>query len=222
MPEHILAYYFNYDYIPLTLKTIVLGLGVDVDSVSTMDRLEDIIIFVEAQKADVHWNQDYAGWNNNNKVYYGGEWLKANFYDRENLLSSHYLTTSQVIRQPYVSDYTSNHLTYQFVGWDLNNDTVVDVVPATSMVNINAHAVYEAHTISDWIIVNDATCTENGTKQKYVWIATKSLMRKPSLLVVMFKGSLWKGLLQLVHMKATMSIVARFVTNSSILISPTN
>ncbi len=138
--EHFVYQYFG--SIPLTLKNIVIRNGAKPNSRYAFQNITGVNIYVEAEKADVqHWDDMYPGWNNGNKVYYGGEWISAEFYgtDGELIDSSIYLT-SQVVQQPYYVVQGNEQYSY-VIGWDLDGDGFADSVPATSNKNIVAHAV---------------------------------------------------------------------------------
>ncbi len=142
-PSHWIGEYFGWDSsIPITLKNIILKKGVDIQGSYAFYSVTGVNIYVEAEKDSVMWDHDYPNWANGNKVYYGGEWISAEFYGLDGeLIDYGYYTTSQIIRQPYVSPVLTDDSVSQFVGWDLDNDGEADFVPATSITNIVARAV---------------------------------------------------------------------------------
>ncbi len=134
--------YFGYE-MPITLKNVILLDGFEIVDTYQFVNLTDINIYVENSKEDTAlWDVYYKGWNNGNKVYYKGEWINANFYDmNNNLISSDYYSVNTVIRQPYVKDVIKDNKKLVFVGWDINDDGIVDNIPATSTKNITAKAI---------------------------------------------------------------------------------
>ena len=139
--EHNIADYF-YDGIPLALKNIVLKKGCKIDQASLFYDITGVTIYVEDEKIACPWNEDIPGWNNGNKVYYGGEWINAEFRDADGkVITSDYYTTSQVVRQPYVASIPNGRTKLVFAGWDLDGDGIADSMPATSGKNISATAV---------------------------------------------------------------------------------
>ena len=141
--EFIRTYLFGYEAIPITLKNITLLGGCEISANNQFNELSNINIYVEDSKEDTAlWDVYYKGWNNGNKVYYKGEWINANFYDmNNNLISSDYYSINTVIRQPYVKDVIKDNKKLVFVGWDINDDGIVDNIPATSTKNITAKAI---------------------------------------------------------------------------------
>ena len=135
---------FNkYIYDSLTLKTICLTSNVT-DVIDNQFEGFNGIIYVDHYKEDVTWDHDYPTWSGNNKVYYKGEWISAQFYDDNNKeITSDFYLVDQVIRQPIMSDYIKDGYKYKFIGWDLDGDGKVNSLPATSKTNIQAKAVYE-------------------------------------------------------------------------------
>ena len=129
--------------IPITLKNVILLKSFEIMNENQFIDLTGINIFVEDSKEDTAlWDVYYKGWNNGNKVYYKGEWINANFYDMNNtLISNEYYTINQIIRRPYVNDVIKDNKKLVFVGWDINDDGIVDSIPATSTKNITAKAI---------------------------------------------------------------------------------
>ncbi len=166
--EHWIYGYLAWDPsdIPLTLKTIVLKDGCNVTDSWLFYGIAGVTIYVETEKINTQWDHDFVSWNNGNRVYYGGEWIKAEFCDANgNILSSEYYTTSQVIRQPILENIADGEYLKVFVGWDLDGDGVADVVPATSAVDIHATAVFKTHRPGEWT-EQVPTCTEDGYRQQ--------------------------------------------------------
>ena len=143
LPTHsILNYFGDTSNIPITLKNIVLADGVRM-RYNAFSGITGVTIYVAANEKDVRWNENFRGWNNGNKVVYGGKWITADFYDKDgNIISSDILLTSQIVRQPYVASMMDDTYYYEFLGWDIDGDGIDDVVPATSSSNISARAIY--------------------------------------------------------------------------------
>ncbi len=77
-----------------------------------------------------------------------------------------YYTTFQVVRQPFVTDNVSEDgkTIKEFIGWDLDGDGILDALPATSHLSLQAQAMYKTHHLSDWLIY-DLTCTTDGYRE---------------------------------------------------------
>ena len=164
MPSRIGGYFGG--VVPITLKNIVIAEGVKMNS-SAFAGISGVTIFVEASKVEAqHWDENYPGWNNGNKVVYGGDWVFADFYGADDTLTnSGIFKTSQVIRVPYIKDYTDGINQYVFKGFDIDGDGVVDSIPATSSVDIEAKAIFSAHCLHSeftTIVQKKPTCIENG------------------------------------------------------------
>ena len=143
VPANIVKY-FNYygDTVPITLESVVIGQGAQVETNYAFSGIYGVTIYVEESENNIMWDIDLPGWNSGNSVYYGGEWIVADFYDFEgNPISREYYTTEQVIRQPYVGDVIRGEEKYVFVGWDIDGDGAADTLPATSAYNVTAKAV---------------------------------------------------------------------------------
>lgn len=139
--EHFIAAYFGFN-IPLTFKHVVIRKGCNVNYSSLFIGISGITIYVEDEKQACQWDSLYPGWNNGNRVYYGGEWINAEFKNADGeIISSDYYTVNQVIRQPFVDSIENGTKKLVFVGWDLNGDGIADNMPATSTKNISATAV---------------------------------------------------------------------------------
>lgn len=158
----------------LTLKNIIICDTVDATALRYCEWLFNYVtgvtIFVEGYEEDLRWDANFPSWSNGNRVVYSDSWTWSNFYDADGtLLYSKPRLNSEIIRMPVVDDYESEDNCYKFLGWDLNNDGEIDSVPATSTVDINAHAVYVkysycalfGHTIVQ-ISAKPATCTSIG------------------------------------------------------------
>ena len=132
---------FNYN-IPLTLTNVILK---DCTYKINSDAFSDITginIFVDEYKENLMWDQDTPNWNNGNKVYYKGEWTKAEFYDVDGKwIDTQYRTISQIIKQPHISSIIDKEYSTIFEGWDIDGDGIVDVIPATSTSDIIARAI---------------------------------------------------------------------------------
>ncbi len=126
-----------------SLKSIVLKKGFEVNQNFAFYKFSNITVYVEDSKEDTAlWDVYYKGWNNGNKVYYKGEWINANFYDIDNnLITSDYYSINAIIRRPYVKDVIKDNKKLIFVGWDINDDGIVDNIPTTSTKNITAKAI---------------------------------------------------------------------------------
>ncbi len=148
----------------LTFKNVIIKKGVEIMDPHFFDYIEGVNIYVEAQELDVSWDKDYPGWNNNNRVYYGGEWITGEFVDEDgSLIGRDYFLTTSVIRQPYAPNKQDGDHIRVFAGWDLDGDGAADPVPATSQVSIRAKAIYKSHRPGK-AQVTEPTCTENGLR----------------------------------------------------------
>jgi hypothetical protein len=123
---------------------------------------------------DLRWDDNFPGWNNSNIVVYGNQWSFTNFYDEEgSIVSAEPRRNSQIIRLPsYTAPQNTTAWIYEFVGWDLNDDGVADVIPATSTVDIHAKAIVNVisrcevsgHIFIHYISDDNATIGRDGTK----------------------------------------------------------
>ena len=128
--------------VPITLKNVVLKDDCDVRTSSLLYGITGVTVYVENEKIDCPWDEDYKGWNNGNTVYYGDKWISATFYNENGeIMARDYYSISQVIRRPFVEDIVDGEVKYVLSGWDLDGDGVVDKLPATSSKNIEARAV---------------------------------------------------------------------------------
>ena len=121
-------------------------------------------IFVEANEDAVTWDISCSGWDNGNEVYYIGEWIETSFYDQNGkLVFTDCFTTTDTIPTQTASDYTEGCYTYTFIGWDIDDDGIVDTLPETSTDNITAKAVYSKSltNVTHHDKVNP-TCTTKG------------------------------------------------------------
>ena len=145
MPSRVYGYFDQYGAtVPVTLENIVIKFGAFVERSDVFGGISGVTIYVEEIENNVMWDLDYPGWNNGNTVYYGGEWIRAEFRDFEgNRISNEYYTTQQIIRQPFVSDIVNGNEKFVFIGWDLDGDGIADTVPATSGSDITATAVMQ-------------------------------------------------------------------------------
>ena len=133
--------YFGGD-IPLTLKTIILKSGVDVNNSGLFSGITGVTIYVEDAKIDCMWDHDYPGWNNGNKVFYGDEWARVKFISDGEVIADDVYLANQVIRPPYIADVKNEDTNRIFVGWDFDGDGQVDSLPATVLGEAEATAVY--------------------------------------------------------------------------------
>ena len=147
------------------LEKIIIRKGAQIRKNKAFYNLTNTKIFVEAKEEDVNWASQYPNWNNGNKVYYGGEWIEVKFYDQNGkLIFTDYFSTTDTITTPTPSDYTEGCYTYTFIGWDINDDGIVDTLPETSSDNITAKAVYSKSltNVTHHDKVN-STCTNKGS-----------------------------------------------------------
>ena len=145
MPKKYIYQYFGNSptNIPLTLKSIVLGKDVQMRS-GAFKEITGITIYVEANEEDVRWDENFPGWNNDNKVVYGDNWINVKFYTESNsLLKEMVVLKHQVIRYPYYKDYCDEQYRYLWLGFDLNGDGNIDSIPATSPIDISATVIYQ-------------------------------------------------------------------------------
>ena len=168
MPDSIVGYFGRYvSDLPMTLKNIVIAEGTNAFYDRYGNPITGVTIYVEASKVDAEpWDENYPGWNAGNKVVYGDNWIYADFYGADGTLTnSGVFKTSQVIRVPYVRDYSDGINQYTFEGFDIDGDGVVDSIPATSSANISAKAIFSAHCLHSeftTIIEKEPTCLDNG------------------------------------------------------------
>ena len=127
---------------PITLKTVVLKADCDVRNKNLFRYINGVTIIVEAEKEACLWDYDYSGWNNGNKVLYGGDWYCVNYYDADGeLITTHYYSASEIIKPPYVPSYSDKTISYEFNGWDMDGDGVVDSLPAIINRNYDFRAI---------------------------------------------------------------------------------
>lgn len=142
LPEYLLSYFGEISFIPITFKRVVFKENCYFYNQNFFSGISGITIYVEDEKQACQWDDDYPGWNNGNRVYYGGEWINAEFKNADGeIISSDYYTVNQVIRQPFVDSIENGTKKLVFVGWDLDGDGIADNMPATSTKNISATAV---------------------------------------------------------------------------------
>ena len=169
LPEHIYNYFTggSSSDIPMTLKNIVLKNGCDVQNNQLFNLIKGVKIYVERDKSDCAWDTEYPGWNNGNRVYYAGEWINAVFSENGKVVSDEYYSIARVVRQPVMSDYTDEKYYYTFIGWDTDNDGLVDGIGATSAKNIYANALFkqEFRCVKEGHSGGRATCTKKAVCQ---------------------------------------------------------
>ncbi len=144
LPEHSIHKYFGYfpESTPVTLSKVILKSGCDVKNNELFYGINGVMIFVEDEKEACPWNNDYPGWNNGNKVLYGGEWHYVNYYDAEgDLITTHYYSASEVIKPPCIYSYKDKDISYEFDGWDMDGDGIADSLPATINKNYDLKVV---------------------------------------------------------------------------------
>ena len=147
LPTHIF-YYFGWELsdIPQTLKNIVLKSGVTMNHSAFYiwsEPMTGYTIYAEDTQKDTMWDENYPDWQRGNRVFYGDKWITADFYEDETVRIKNIVLTSQIVRVPFSDDYTSGVYRYVFLGYDTDGNGSPDVIPATSSVNISAHAVYK-------------------------------------------------------------------------------
>ncbi|MBQ8291547.1 MAG: leucine-rich repeat protein [Clostridia bacterium] len=131
----------NMSYNSAALKNIVLLDGCDVRS-NWLFRYFDVTIYAE-EEFEKAWAY-YEGWNGENPVYYGENWITAKFYDENSeLIDVGFYLNSQVVRQPYYYKEGNEQYSYRLVGWDLNGDGVADTISATAAYDFSAYALIE-------------------------------------------------------------------------------
>ena len=171
LPQSIANYFGgSVSALPMTLKNIVLADGVKMHDTAFYDLsgnpITGVTIFVEETEQDTMWEENFPGWNVGNRVVYGDNWVYADFYGANGTFAGGGIfRTSQVIRMPYIKDYTDGVYRYVFEGFDLDGDGVVDAIPATSRVDIAAQAIFTAsclHTSSSWVVEQAPTCMADG------------------------------------------------------------
>ena len=127
---------------PTTLEAVVLSHGCDITSTGAFYGIEGITIFVEDEKVDCPWDDDYPGWNNGNKVLYGDEWSRVTYRDADGeIIAIDYYRTNEVIRLPYIATVKNGDTAYEFAGWDITGDGVADSLPATVVGSMEFKAV---------------------------------------------------------------------------------
>ncbi len=170
---HTIAQYFGTPpTIPLTLRTLVFKEGCDVrneyilkNAVYSNYGITNVTIFVETEKINVQWDNDFPKWKNGNSVYYGDRWSEVCFVDADGtIISNSYVLASQVVRQPFMPSKIDENGCI-FIGWDINGDGTVDSIPATTANDIYAVAIFATHRLSDWI-EQQPGCTEDGYRQR--------------------------------------------------------
>ncbi len=173
-PNDAIRSYFQ--EVPLTLKNIILAENFVMHSnVNDMfEGFDNVTIFVMADEKDLKWDENFPDWNRGKRVIYGDKWINVDFYGHNGTpISSEYVMTSQVIRVPWVDDFTDDTYYYAFLGFDIDGDGAVDSLPATSYLNVTAHAVFdrefrcvkEGHK-GGWLYVTRPTCTTDGEQTR--------------------------------------------------------
>ena len=155
IPSNVETIYIRsiYAYMPtpsnsVTLKNIILS-----DEIGAADlrhclelfaNVSGITIWVEEDEENLRWDDNFPGWNNDNRVYYGDEWTMVEFYAPDGgVISSEPRLCSQIIRRPVYETEADDRYIYELVGWDMDGDGVADSVPATSAVDVKATAVIQ-------------------------------------------------------------------------------
>ena len=131
-----------------SLKTVVLGENSyinDIDEIiyNPFRDLTNARIFINIEKNVLDWNELYPDWNCDNKIFYKGEWINAVFYDYDNdEIANDFYSISEVIKQPLLNNFESDGYTYEFIGWDTDDDDKINFFPASSNINIVARAIF--------------------------------------------------------------------------------
>jgi len=134
---------YFYPYPSITLSKVIVKNDVIVNNNYQFDGINNVKIFVDEYELNVQWDHDYPNWSNNNEVFYKGEWVNVKFYDYDNtLLMEDYLSVFEMIRQPILRGYVEEGVKYNFVGWDIDGDNIVDDYPAMSNIDLTAKAIY--------------------------------------------------------------------------------
>lgn len=146
--ETIIVPHLTYNSIPsgLTLKNIVILDTVELTEFYNyrrfLENVTGVTIFVDALEDDMRLDDNFDNWNNGNKVYYRDQWHWVHFYDENgNLLISEPIPNAQVIRLPIYRLSSDAYFTYGLIGWDVDGDGIADNIPATTIVDVSAHAV---------------------------------------------------------------------------------
>ena len=209
----------------LTLKSVVLT-----DRISEYDmskngsffsNVSGITIFVEKEEKDLRWDANFPGWNNGNKTIYGGNWIWVNFYDDDGtLLLSEPKRNSEVIRRPFV-DKQDEHYTCELIGWDLDGDGAADMVPATSVTDIDAVALYQRTPKMYTVTFKDAQSGEIYSQHKIAYGATITPPADPVKDGCVFEG--WSGYSEGMTVSGNMEFTAKWHTHAyqSVITKPT-
>ena len=150
---HTIRQYFA--TVPTTLKNVVIldTTGVNKNSFTS---ITGVTIYVAAEEADVRWDHNYPGWNNENHVIYGDRWVNVTFRDETGaIFYSEPTFTSQVIRLPSVAEKRDGAYLVKPIGWDLDGDGIADSIPATSIVDIDATLLVERVPVTYTVTVLD-------------------------------------------------------------------
>lgn len=128
-------------HLPLSLKNIVISKNSRITNQEVFKNVTGVTIFVEAEEKDVRWDENYPGWSNGNRVYYGDQWNLVRFYDRDGgLVKMEPFSNSQVIRRAIYPIEANERMEYR-VEWDLNGDGVPDLIPATTTIPLSARPI---------------------------------------------------------------------------------
>jgi len=143
---HNLQAAFSYTF-PATLKSIVLTSDFSFrsdDYYGLFDDCPDVTIYVEKEEQDLRWDANFPGWSCGYRVRYGDEWTWLTFLDSDGeLVYRQPRLVNQVIIRPYISNpEPAGDIAYQFAGWDLDGDGISDSIPATSVTDISATAIF--------------------------------------------------------------------------------
>ena len=179
----------------LTLKNIVMTDKVGVadlnNNQSLFKNLTNVTIFVDGEERDLRWDDNFPGWNYGNKVIYGNNWIWANFYDEDGtVLLSEPKKTSAVIRRPVVSREDDQYI-YELIGWDMDGDGKADAVPATSVTDIHATAVYRRTLKMYTVTFKDAQSGRVYSQQQLPYGASITPPADPEMEDRIFNG--WSG-----------------------------
>jgi len=151
-----------------SLRNIVLTKDLDpvlfYEHKGILSELNDIRIFVDNSKELTRYDENIYNWSNGNRVIYDDGWTWADFYDMEgHLISSTPRINAEVIRRPVVKDFEKDGDRYLFLGWDTNDDGTPDNIPAVTVLDFSATALFRhVHEHRYLPTVTPPTCTDGG------------------------------------------------------------
>ena len=149
----------------ITLKSIVISKDIDLDSLRNFPNffkyVSNVTIYVEGNEKDLRWNDNFPGWNYDNRVIYGDKWSWTTFYDENGaIIYQEPRKAAQIIRKPVyaIDEDTAN--SYELIGWDINGDGIADSVPATMATNLKAYPVYKTISKEYTLVFKDSETGE--------------------------------------------------------------